>query len=154
MMCNQLEVCNFLKFSGCLPRTGDIVNLSPVEALECLRQGAVLVDLREAYETNFRVFDVANVIYLPWTQFPTGLCTLPHDRALILADASGIYPREAAKMLSDAGFDNLAKLSGGMIDWYADDLPVRKDSEYELGGQCACKIKSRHGGNPLLQKEN
>ncbi|MFH2114916.1 MAG: hypothetical protein ABIJ86_10465 [Spirochaetota bacterium] len=47
---------------------------------------------------------------------------------MILADASGIYPREAAKTLLVEGYKNLAKLSGGMIDWYADGLPVRKDS--------------------------
>ena len=152
MMCNPQNAWSFTGFSGSLPRTGGIVNLSPVEALDCLAHGAVLVDLREPYETNFRVFDVVDVIYLPWTRFLGDCRTLPQDRALILADASGIYPRVASRILTECGYINIAKLSGGMIDWYADGLPVRKDSEYELGGQCACKMKSRHGGNPLIEK--
>jgi hypothetical protein len=47
--------------------------------------------------------------------------------------------REAARMLGPAGYTNIAKLSDGMIDWDAANLPVRA---------CACKIKTRPGGIP------
>ena len=143
---------DFSKLEGCLPRTDGILNLSPREAANFLSGCAILVDLREAYETNFRVFDVEEVVYLPWSSFCERYATLPVDEALILADASGIYSREAARILARAGYANLAKLSGGMIDWDAEGLPVRRDAEYELGGQCACKMKTRHGGNPLIDK--
>lgn len=143
---------DFTRYEGSLPRIEGIVNLSPDEALSCVRQGAVFIDLRETYETNFRVFDVERVIYLPWSAFPGRFLELPRGEALILADASGIYCRAAAGMLVSEGFTNVAKLSGGMIDWDASGFPVRKDAEYELGGQCACKMKTRHGGNPLISK--
>jgi arsenate reductase len=143
---------DFSKLEGCLPRTDGILNLSPHEAAGFLSDGAILVDLREAYETNFRVFDVEEVVCLPWSSFRERYATLPVGEALILADASGIYSREAARILAQAGYANLAKLSGGMIDWDAAGLPVRRDAEYELGGQCACKMKTRHGGNPLIDK--
>lgn len=137
---------------GSLPRTEGILNLTPSEAFGYLLQGAILVDLREAYETNFRVFDVAEVLYMPWMRFADSCCALPHARPLILADAAGMYCRDAARILVDAGYMNIAKLSGGMIDWDAGGLPVRRDSSYELSGQCACKMKTRHGGNPLMDK--
>ncbi len=140
-------------WNGSLPRIEGIASLSPREARDLLSAGAVLVDLREAYETNFRVFDVEKVLYLPWSTFPERIGDLPRDRALILADASGIYVREAARLLSRAGFSNLGKLSGGMIDWDGEGLPVRKDPDFELGGQCACKIKTRAGRNPLIEKD-
>jgi rhodanese-related sulfurtransferase len=143
---------DFLSVKGSLPRTDGVLNLSPSEALAYLGQGAVLVDIREAYETNFRVFDVPEAIYLPWTVFASSLTALPLDRPLILADASGIYCREAANLLRSAGHGNVAKLSGGMIDWDAGGLPVRKDEDFELRGQCACKLKTRVGANPLLDK--
>lgn len=144
---------DFAEESGNLPRTEGILNLSPREAFEYCSHGAVLVDIREAYETNFRVFDIPEVVYLPWTRFGSEAGALPRDRALVLADAAGIYSREAARILVQAGYSNLAKLSGGMIDWDADGLPVRKDVDYELRGQCACKLKMRHGGNPLTEKK-
>ncbi|MCK7477135.1 MAG: rhodanese-like domain-containing protein [Candidatus Moduliflexus flocculans] len=77
-----------------------------------MSHGALLVDIREAYETNFRVFDVAEALYLPWTRFASSFSHLPRDRALIIADAAGIYCREAARILTEAGYTNLAKLSG------------------------------------------
>lgn len=53
----------------------------------------------------------------------------------------------------EAGHYKLAKLSGGMIDWDAADLPVRKDASCELSGQCDCKLKTRVGKNPLIAKQ-
>jgi len=138
---------------GSLPRVEGILNLTPAEAFGYLSQGAILVDLREAYETNYRVFDVEEAQYVPWTRFVASFQILPRDRPLVLADAAGIYCREAARILNAAGYRNIAKLSGGMIDWDAAGLPVRKDSAYELSGQCACKLKTRVGKNPLIAKQ-
>jgi len=138
---------------GSLPRIEGILNLAPTEACVYLSQGALLVDLREAYETNFRIFDVEEALYIPWTRFSSSFRVLPRDRPLILADAAGIYCREAARILARAGYTNIAKLSGGMIDWDAAGLPVRKDASYELSGQCACKLKTRVGKNPLIAKQ-
>ncbi len=141
-------------FRAALPPTDGVPNLGPDEARALCDQGAVIVDLREAYETNFRVFAVPEVIYMPWSGFADHCDELPRGAALILADAAGIYARGAARLLVAAGYRNLAKLSGGMIDWDASGAPVRKDAEYELGGQCACKIKTRHGGDPSLARRD
>ena len=143
---------DFSRIVGSLPRTGGVLNLSPAEAYGFLSNGAMLVDLREYYETNYRVFDVDEVLYVAWTRFAAGISHLPRDRALIIADAAGIYCREAAGLLSAAGYTNIAKMSGGIIDWDAAGLPVRKDDDFELGGQCACKMKTRGGANPLMEK--
>ncbi|TFG82277.1 MAG: hypothetical protein E4H20_08020, partial [Spirochaetales bacterium] len=77
------ETIHLATFEGILPRTDGIVNLSPTEARDLLAHGAIIVDLREAYETNFRVFDVDEVLYIPWTSFTVRFRILPHDRALI-----------------------------------------------------------------------
>lgn len=147
------ETIDFRSLAGTLPSTEGILNLCPAEAAACLRRGALLVDLREAYETNFRAFDVEEALHVPWTRFASSYRALPRDRPLILADAAGIYCREAARILAAAGYTNIAKLSGGMIDWDAAGLPVRKDVSFELSGQCACKLKTRVGENPLAVRQ-
>jgi hypothetical protein len=43
--------------------------LSPRRALEYLRLGAVLLDIRESHETNYRAFDVPSAILLPYSVF-------------------------------------------------------------------------------------
>jgi len=134
---------DFRTLEGRLPRSGRLLNLSPREAFEQLEHGAVLVDLREAYETDFRRFDVVEVLNLPMIDFRVDCSSLPRDRALVLADAAGIYGREAAELLFAAGYENIANLVGGILDWERDGLPLCKDIAFELNGQCACKIKTR-----------
>lgn len=129
-------------------------NLNSSDAYHLASEGVAILDLREAYETNFRVFAVKNVLYLAMTSFRLDHGWLPKDQPLILADAVGIYSKEAMDILKAEGWWNLANMVGGMIDWFAEELPVRKDAEYELGGQCACKIRTRHGGNPLKNKSS
>lgn len=118
-----------------LPPTEGLPNLSPAEAWDLCERGAVLVDLRESYETNYRVFAVPEVRNLPWKEFRARCAELPRDKALILADAVGTYPREAARILLAAGYARIAKLSGGMIDWDRAGFPVRRNRAYEIAGQ-------------------
>lgn len=148
------DCIDFSNCSASLPRTYGILNLNAPEAALCLSRGAVLVDLREAYETNSRIFEVPETIHLPWTLFEKNYTKLPKDRPLVLADASGIYGREAARILRNAGYTNIANLVGGMIDWDREGFPVRRDPLFELSGQCACKLKTRIGRNPLLDKNS
>lgn len=135
---------------------GDAAVLTPRVAFALLSRGALLVDLREAYETNYRVFDVPDAVYLPWSRFAEGVGALPRGRDLVFADAVGIYAAAAARAALAMGIPEppcgAACISGGIVEWEADGLPVRKDAEFELGGQCACKMKTRHGGNPLIDK--
>jgi len=39
-----------------------------------------------------------------------------------------------------------------MSDLDLDELPLRKDTAFELSGQSTCKLKMRTGGNPLVEK--
>jgi arsenate reductase (thioredoxin) len=133
-------------------KIGTVTHLSPAAAQELCRDGAVIVDLREVYETNYRVFAVPEVIYLPKSRFRAEYAILPANRPLILADAVGLWSKDAIAILQDAGYRNLANLAGGIIDWEKDGQPTRKDLDYELGGQCACKLKPRKGRNPLQEK--
>lgn len=141
-------------FRGELPRTEGVVALSPAEAYELTLRGATIVDLRETYETNFRVFAVERVVYLPWSAFEAGRAELPAGEALIFADAAGLYGRLAAQRLRAAGMTNAANLAGGMIDWDRDGLPVRKDPSLELSGQCACKLKTGKSSRPPDFRDN
>ncbi|MCX8012833.1 MAG: rhodanese-like domain-containing protein [Rectinema sp.] len=147
----QTSLPDFSEIEGTLPRVEGILTLTGEEAYRFLQEGAILVDLREAYETNFRIFDVPEALYLPWTRFPSQYQALPKDRPLILADAAGIYAREAARILKNAGYANIASLAAGMIDWHAEGFPILKNREFELNGQCACKLKTSSGGNPLIE---
>ncbi len=130
-------------FQGIGYRNGGVVSLSPRQAYEFLTKGAVLVDLRENYETDFRQFDVPEVIYITVREFKNEYKRLSAERPLILADNAGTFSRELVQFLQDNGYTNAASLVGGVLEWLNDGMPMTVNRDYELNGQCSCKLKTR-----------
>ena len=118
--------------------------LSPRQAREYLQGGAVLLDIREPPETNYRVFDVPSVVFVPHSRFQERHGEIPHDVPLIVADAVGIRAKEIARFLRESGFPDVAWMAGGIVEWVRAGLPVRRDLNYELRGQCGCKLRPRN----------
>lgn len=121
--------------------TAVMVPLTPREAFECLQGGAAILDIRPEYETDFRVFDVPRVIYLPLDCLSEGYEGLPMDIMLIVADSVGFQSKETARYLVEHGFANVSYLAGGIIAWERAGLPISKDLDYEMSGGCACKLR-------------
>lgn len=120
-----------------------ILNMTPREAFELCGKGAVIVDVRELYLSNFKTFDVKEVCYLPKSRIALEYSILPADRFLIFADSVGLRSKEAVIMLKGKGFEKIANMAGGMVDWERDGLPVRTNVEERLSGTCICQLKPR-----------
>jgi rhodanese-related sulfurtransferase len=131
-------------FEGKALLSNGIYNLSPLQAHDLCEQGAVMVDVREAYLNRFKIFNVPALIFCPKTSILEFLPGLPIDKPLILADASGIHSPEAVRILMDNGFKgDCANLSGGLVGWEHAGLPVVINYEERLSGQCVCQLKPR-----------
>lgn len=116
-------------------------HLSPREAYEALKDGAVLVDVRENYLKSFKFFDVPNLIFAPFSTFQDSASDLPKDKPLILADSLGLHSKEAVQFLKDRGFENIANLNGGISEWESCGLPLKKDPSATLSGSCVCRLR-------------
>ncbi len=119
-----------------------LLHLTGKQALVCIGQGALLVDVREDYEIAIKDFGVKNKLECPFTDFGRLFETLPRNTALIIADCVGIHSKEAAKKLLANGFTKVANLVGGVASWERDGLPMNGDVEI-MSGQCPCTIKAR-----------
>ncbi len=132
-------MCKFFKNKGiCI---NGLIHLSPVEAFELLNNGAVLVDVREDYETDYKLLDVPAVIYIPKSTFEKDFQQLPKDKPLIIVDSVGLRSKDAALFLFENAYEMVANLNGGIVDWDKDKLPIRADKYAELSGSCACMLK-------------
>ena len=120
-----------------------VICLSPREAYELLKSDVILVDVRKAYETNYRQFDVPDVIYLEEPRFEDDYSILPKQKKLIIADSVGIRSRKLSAFLLERGFADVSALAGGIIAWTDAMLPTKVDKSYQLSGQCACKLTTR-----------
>jgi rhodanese-related sulfurtransferase len=130
-------------FDNCGFLSSGIFNVSPREAFVLCGKGAVIVDVREEYLTNFKNFDVPEIIILPLSQLLQKLSVLPQEKYLIFADTVGLKSKEAVVFLKDKGFEKIANMAGGIVDWERDGLPVRTDIGERLSGSCMCQLRPR-----------
>ncbi|MBI4726252.1 rhodanese-like domain-containing protein [candidate division TA06 bacterium] len=122
-------------------RIAGMVHLSGAEALAEARAGALFIDLRAVIETDYKKFDVPEVLYIPAPELKSRLAELSRDRPLIIADSVGLRSKEAVRYLMEQGYANAANLNGGILDWEHDGLPLKIDDSKKLSGSCTCRLK-------------
>ena len=90
--------------------------VTAAEALRLVEQGALVVDVRRAFEWN-RVH-IPNAVHMPLEALPEGCLELPDDRLLITFCTGGIRSAGAANLLVENGFEAV-NMTGGLIHWRA-----------------------------------
>lgn len=125
--------------------------ISPKESLGLLQEGALLVDLRADELVEMKAFRVPETLHLSHRELPDLLSELPRDRPLLLADTSGVFTKDAAHLLLDHGFTQVACLNGGMLAWDQEGLPLDTDPDALLHGECACVMTSKKKRHPMTR---
>ncbi|SHK12677.1 Rhodanese-related sulfurtransferase [Geosporobacter subterraneus DSM 17957] len=123
--------------------SGSPAPLSPRDAFIHLQNDAAILDIRPEYETDFRVFDVPNIFYLPYRSYRDQFHLIPKDIPLIVADSVGNKSMEVARYLVEQNYPQVFFLAGGMVAWDRDGLPLSKDKNYAMVGGCACRLKPK-----------
>ncbi len=119
-------------------------NLSPKEAYQLCKEGALLLDIREDYMNLYKRFAVENELQIPRSRIDSHLATLPKDKTIIVGDASGIFSKEICIKLIKSGFTNIKNLAGGIVEWEQDGMPLLFDNKEKLSGSCMCQLKPRN----------
>lgn len=102
--------------------------IESVDAREAHRlqadEGAVILDVREAHE--WRSGHAPRARHIPLGELDRRHRQLPRDKTIVVACASGMRSRRAAKQLLAAGFPKVLNLSGGMGAWRGSGLPFER----------------------------
>jgi rhodanese-related sulfurtransferase len=120
-----------------------VLNLTPRESFELCEKGAIIVDVREEYMNAVKMFKVEKTLCLPFSELEKHYHELPADTPLIFADAVGLKSREGVLFMNANGYENVANMAGGIIDWEKDGLPLTTDTSKRLSGSCMCQLKLR-----------
>ncbi len=121
---------------------GFLMAMSPKEALEACSNGYILLDVREEYHHGYKHFQVPGCLTIPFTQLKDRLGKLEKDAGYVVGDATGIWSKEACKLLESEGFQKVAMLAGGIVEWERDGCPLSRDPGGELSGSCMCQLKT------------
>ena len=120
-------------------------NLTPREAYDEATEGeAVMVDVREERLTGYKNFDVPRLVHLPKSRMEEEYIKLSRELPLIIADSVGLRSHEVMEFLTSKGFENIANLAGGIVEWEQDGMPVRTDLTEQLSGSCVCQLRPRN----------
>jgi hydroxyacylglutathione hydrolase len=132
-------------FSGKYFFSSGFLNLIPRDAYdEAINNGAVIIDVREDYLTGYKQFDVPDVFYYPLSTLEQKLNEIRKDVPIIIADSTGLMSHNAMLILMNKGYDNIANLAGGIVEWERDGLPLKTDVMEQLDGSCMCQLKPRN----------
>jgi rhodanese-related sulfurtransferase len=118
--------------------------LSPAEAFEKMKQGAVLVDVREYPEWN--ACHIAGSKWLPLGQLKSAPHSTAESPEVLLLCKSGKRSCEAARVLCDAGCADAKVVEGGIEAWRAAGLPTAKGQ----GGPISIERQVRIGAGTLV----
>ena len=90
------------------------------------RKNAVVVDVRDRKE--FDSGHIVDSLNIPLSKLKQRLNELTKhkqkQKPLIVVCKIGQHSGEAAKVLQDAGHDQVVRLSGGLSEWKAQSLPL------------------------------
>lgn len=116
--------------------------VTPKEAFELCKEGALLLDIRDEFINAFKQFDVELVINIPLKKLNDKINNLPKGQLIIIADTSGINSKEVFNNLFKKGF-NVCVLAGGFVEWERDGFPILINKKERLSGSCACQLRPR-----------
>ena len=101
----------------------DVPAVTPDEATALLEQGALLVDIRE--QTEWDQSRIPGAVLKPMSVINDWWQDLPRDQTVILQCRTGSRSAQATHALvTQAGFDNVFNLTGGIVAWAQDGLDV------------------------------
>jgi len=83
-----------------------------------------ILDVREPNEFNGPLGHIANAILIPLGELAGRVDELSRDRPIVAVCRAGGRSAQAITILTQNGFTQTANLTGGMLRWRADGLPV------------------------------
>lgn len=98
--------------------------VGPVKATLMVRNGALMVDVRETDEVAELAYDVENIVNVPLSELENRLSEIPKDKEVVLACRTGNRSGQAADILAKHGYTNLVNLEGGIVAWQEKSLPT------------------------------
>jgi rhodanese-related sulfurtransferase len=101
--------------------------ISPQELVNLVnREGALVLDVRDGKE--FGAGHIVDAINIPHAALPGRLGEIEKykDKPIAIVCKMGQHAGAVGTQLRKAGFANVTRLSGGMIEWRNQNLPVVK----------------------------
>lgn len=115
-----------------------VKEICPTTTQQWVKNGALLVDVREKDEIEQLAFDVPNIIIIPLTEFEERYTEIPKDKDVVMVCAMGSRSLRAAGFLVNHGYTNVVNMQHGLTRWVQKGFPTLGNSSAFSGGGSCC----------------
>ncbi|MFN4125275.1 rhodanese-like domain-containing protein [Pannonibacter indicus] len=109
----------------------------PTTSQRLLKEGALLVDVREPAEVAQVGYSGCEVVNIPLSQFEDRWQEVPRDRDVILACAVGERSLKATYFLMYQGYTRVMNMKPGIARWVARGFPITGSAEAVAASEAA-----------------
>jgi rhodanese-related sulfurtransferase len=116
-----------------------VKEICPTTTQEWVKNGALLVDVREQNEIEALSYDVPNILHVPLSEFEDRFTEIPKDKDVVMVCRSGGRSLRAAGFLVNHGYDKVVNMQHGMIRWAEKGFSTKGDTSSLMGnssGSC------------------
>lgn len=110
-----------------------VKEICPTTTQGWVKNGALLVDVREKDEVAELAYDVPNIVNIPLSEFEERFNEIPKDKKVVMVCRSGGRSLRAAGFLVNHGYTHVVNMEHGMIRWATKGFPTRGDTSSVLG---------------------
>ncbi len=121
--------------------------ICPTTTQQWVKNGALLVDVREKEEIEQLAYDVPNIINIPLSELENRFTEIPKDKEVVMVCRGGGRSLKAANFLLDNGYDpeKVVNMQHGIIRWVQKGFPTKGDTsavETKSEGSSCCGTTS------------
>lgn len=116
--------------------------ICPTTTQEWIKNGALLVDVREKDEVAVLAYDVPNIINIPLTEFDERFTEIPQSKDIVVVGSNPNKSLRAAGFLINHGYSSVVKMKHGLERWVQKGFPTVGDTSTVLNSDSCCPSSS------------
>jgi rhodanese-related sulfurtransferase len=126
-----------------------VTEICPTKTQALIKNGALLIDVREKDEVAQLAYDVPNIINIPLSVFEEHYTEIPKDKPVVMVCKAGGRSLRAAGFMVYRGYDNVINMKHGLIRWTQKGFPTIGDtaSVIENNEASSCCDSHSHAEN-------
>ena len=115
-----------------------VKEICPTTTQEWVKNGVLLVDVREKDEVSELAYDVPNIINIPLSEFEERINEIPKDKDVVMVCKGGERSLRAAVFLVNHGYDKVVKMQHGIARWVQKGFPTKGNTFVVTGSDSCC----------------
>ncbi len=105
-----------------------VKEICPTTTQQWVKNGALLVDVREQDEVEQLAYDVPHLLHIPLSEFEERFAEIPRDQEVVMVCRGGGRSLRAAGFLVNHGYAHVVNMQFGLERWVQRGFPTKGDT--------------------------